>query len=213
MRVANYLKISVRYFVVLIILFSTGCGKKGGDMSQDNSGNENIKNMDNFYKSDKFKKILGRIVEAKQKQLAEEGIETENLSEEQKETMVNKIHDSINNGQGKIDIANKLKEVEKIQSAPIGTAAWLGTTGLGIDTENELISYLRRELGAGLWGSKTIEANDLNYIGAFIEGTNRVHYWKVNWVNYKNEEVYATVLTDTLGNGGAMSVGGSKPPK
>ncbi len=108
------------------------------------------------------------------------------------------------------EFAEKMKTWQVIQNADIGPAPWLGTTGLGADTEKELILYLRRELGAGHNGTGTILAKDLDYVGVFPEGTKKVHYWKVNWGH--DEKLYATISIDANGDM-TTSVGDSEPPK
>ena len=87
-------------------------------------------------------------------------------------------------------------------------AEWFGQTGLSPEVERELPRYLRRELGESALSPKSLKAADLKYIGAFDEGDQRVHYWRVPW---GTEEVYANVRVK--GRTTALGWGNRKPPK
>src|SRR5258705_10949895 len=75
-------------------------------------------------------------------------------------------------------------------------AEWFGKTGLSAHIERELPRYLRREFGESIFSPKSLKASDLKYVGAFDEGAERVHYWKVPW---GTEEIYANARVTEQG--------------
>lgn len=95
------------------------------------------------------------------------------------------------------------KEEEINEEAP-----WFGKTGLSNDVERELPRYLRREFGKTLFEEGSLKAADLTYVGAFPDGTNTIHYWRIN--NDQKTIYYAYVeVTST----GSTSLGwGDKKP-
>ena len=71
---------------------------------------------------------------------------------------------------------DEMKKEESIREA----ALWFGKTGLPEDTERELPRYLRREFGHLLSQPGSLKAQDLEYLGAFSQGTETVRYWRIN---------------------------------
>jgi hypothetical protein len=58
-------------------------------------------------------------------------------------------------------------------------APWIGRTGLDESLERELPKYLRREFGESLLDDSSLKAKDLDYLGAFNEDGQQVHYWRI----------------------------------
>lgn len=79
-------------------------------------------------------------------------------------------------------------------------ASWFGKTGLSNDVERELPRYLRREFGKTLFEEGSLKAADLTYVGAFPDGTNTIHYWRINndpkTIYYAYVEVTSTGRTN-----------------
>ncbi|WP_018277337.1 hypothetical protein WKI13_00695 [Teredinibacter turnerae] len=109
----------------------------------------------------------------------------------------------------KMAVAEKQAQMEREYQVK-EEAVWFGKTGLSEQTERELPRYLRRELGESLFNEGSLKANDLLYLGLFLnEPGNGVHYWKVPW---SEKNVYATV--EIYPNGSEyMSWGQEELPK
>ena len=73
----------------------------------------------------------------------------------------------------------QLEEMRK-EEAVQEEAAWFGRTGLTEETERRLPRYLRREFGVFLSQPGALQAKDLEYLGAFTEGSETVRYWRIN---------------------------------
>ncbi|WP_162932202.1 hypothetical protein [Solimonas sp. K1W22B-7] len=86
-------------------------------------------------------------------------------------------------------------ELVKQEEATLEDAEWFGTTGLHEEIEWELPRYLRRELGQSLFDEGSLKANDLKYVGVFLEqgiaSPLKVHYWRMPYQD--DEPVYAYV--------------------
>lgn len=70
---------------------------------------------------------------------------------------------------------------------------WLGCTGLAREVENELIEYVRREVGWSTAFGKNLTSEDFEYLGVFLWEGHRVHHWRT-LVPGETEYSYATVL-------------------
>jgi hypothetical protein len=88
-------------------------------------------------------------------------------------------------------------------------APWFGQTGLPASVEREVPRYLRRELGQVLSAPGALLAADLRHVGSFVEGAQRVHYWRMP--DGANAPYYAYVSIDAAGNT-ATGWGNRTPP-
>jgi hypothetical protein len=70
---------------------------------------------------------------------------------------------------------------------------WLGLTGLSLDVEDELVAYVRREVGASTDLGKSLTASDFEYLGVYLWEGHRVHYWRT-LVPGESEYSYCTLL-------------------
>ncbi len=91
-------------------------------------------------------------------------------------------------------LAEMKREDEIREEAP-----WFGRTGLDDDTERELPHYLRRELGKPLSAPGSLRAAELVYVGAFVEGSDTVHYWQLP--AHISTTAFAYVLRSPTGPG------------
>lgn len=77
-------------------------------------------------------------------------------------------------------VQSRLEEMRK-EEAIREEASWFGKTGLPEDTERELPRYLRREFGQLLSQPGSLKAQDLAYVGAFVQGAETVRYWRIHY--------------------------------
>jgi hypothetical protein len=103
----------------------------------------------------------------------------------------------------------RLEEMKK-EEAVLEDAPWFGKTGLSEDQERELPRYLRREFGSLLSEPGSLRAQDLDYLGRFVQDTETVHYWRIN--HGSREPRFAYLVTAPAGRE-VMGWGDRKPPK
>lgn len=103
----------------------------------------------------------------------------------------------------------RLEEMKK-EEAIREEASWFGKTGLSDETERELPRYLRREFGHLLSQPGSLKARDLAYAGAFLEGAETVHYWRINHGSPETKFAYVALGPN---NRQVTGWGDRSPPK
>ena len=88
------------------------------------------------------------------------------------------------------DLKKRL-ELARREEEYIEQADWIGKTGLPEEWERELPRYLRRELGESIFDDGSMQAADLEYLGAYREEAGLVHYWKVP--SDEDDDVFAYI--------------------
>lgn len=73
----------------------------------------------------------------------------------------------------------RLAEMKKEESIR-EEASWFGKTGLPEDAESELPRHLRREFGQLLSQPGSLKAQDLVYLGEFVQGAETIRFWRIN---------------------------------
>ncbi|MDI4635826.1 hypothetical protein J7U46_22385 [Pelomonas sp. V22] len=103
----------------------------------------------------------------------------------------------------------RLQEMKREESIR-EEAPWPGRTGLPDDDERELPRYLRREFGQLLSQPGSLRAQDLHYLGVFVQGVETVHYWRINYGSAKSKFAYVVVAP---ADRQVMGWGDRTPPK
>ena len=103
----------------------------------------------------------------------------------------------------------RLEEMQKEESVR-EEASWFGKTGLPDEEERELPRYLRRELGHLLSQPGSLKAQDLDYLGVFVQGAETVHYWRIKYGSPEPKFAYVVVAPDDRQ---LMGWGNRTPPK
>jgi hypothetical protein len=88
--------------------------------------------------------------------------------------------------------------------------SWFGKTGLSEEDERQLPRYLRREFGMSLSSPEALKAQDLEYLGMFIQGVETVHYWRINHGSSTPKFAYVVSAPDDRQ---VMGWGDRAPPK
>jgi hypothetical protein len=99
----------------------------------------------------------------------------------------------------------KMEEAERISEH----ASWFGRTGLSDADERELPRYLRREFGRLPGEPGALRADDLAYLGVFVQDGETVHYWRID--HPMGQGQYAYVVTAPPGHE-VMGWSGRTPP-
>ena len=89
------------------------------------------------------------------------------------------------------------------------SAPWFGRTGLPEEVERHVAAYVRMEFGEVIGDHDSLKASDLDYVGAFHEGSSIVHYWLVP---SSQAQLYAHVEVK-VGGGTYTSMGERRPPE
>lgn len=77
----------------------------------------------------------------------------------------------------------RLEQAER-EKKVIEKAPWMGKTGLSAETEREMPRFVRHQLGQIIFDKGALKASDLDYLGAYLEEGNTVHYWRMKTGEY-----------------------------
>jgi hypothetical protein len=79
-----------------------------------------------------------------------------------------------------------------LPSHPAGRS-WVGRTGLPREVEDELVEYVRREVGLSTEFGGALAPSDFEYLGVFLWEGHKIHHWRT-LVPGESEYAYSTVL-------------------